>query len=478
MFSRLATRVHPLALSFRGRLLVLLLPTLLLISAVELRWTWSDAVDAANAAYDRSLLGAIKSLDLNVSTDKGGLAVELPYRLFEFFQLTANGSVYFRVATADGLIELGNTDLPPPPPGIEAGVARFYDASYFGEPLRVGAYMRTLERPLSHSASQQLVIQVAESTGSRRQFIHGFVRRALIRDALLVATWGVALFVLVTIVLRPITRLAAQVRSRDTNDLSPLAERGLPTDVKPLVDAINTQLDRTQALVLRRRRFIDDASHQLRTPLATLRTQLDYALRETDPAQLAPTLQALSEQLDHATRSANQLLAMARSDTAELRREPFRLDELVRDVAVQLLPLARSHALDFGIQEPVVQSVAVGDRAMLREALLNLAHNAIRHGTAGSEVTLLSAADALGYSLVVLDRGPGLDDDAARRLGERFVRSSTGASGGMGLGLAIALTIAERHAGRLLLEPRDDGPGTRAALWWPRRADAADEPAR
>ncbi|HEV8693729.1 MAG TPA: sensor histidine kinase [Lysobacter sp.] len=457
-------------------MLALLLSALLVVSAVELWYTWTDAVDTANSAYDRSLLGAIKSLDLNVSTEKGGLAVELPYRLFEFFQLTASGPVYFRVATVDGLIELGNTDLPAPPPAMKPGVPVFYDASYFGEQLRVGAYVRTLDRPLSHSSSQQLIIQVAETTQSRQQFIRNFVWRALLRDALVIATSAVAIFVLVTIVLRPITRLAAQVRVREVSDLSPLAERDLPSDVQPLVDAINQQLDRTQALVVRRRQFIDDASHQLRTPLATLRTQLDYALGEPDATQLPPTLNALSEQLDYATRSTNQLLAMARSDTAELHPEPFRLDELVREVAVQLLPLARNRSLDFGIQEPVAAIDAVGDRALLREALMNLADNAIRHCAERQEVTLISAADKLGYSVIVLDRGPGLDEQAARRLGQRFMRISPGAPGGMGLGLAIASTIVERHHGRLQLGNREDGLGTRASLWWPRAANDARRP--
>ena len=101
--------------SIRWRLLVLLLPTLAMVTATSLWLTHTDALNSGNAAYDRSLLGAIKSLDLNTSTASGGLSVELPYRLFEFFQLTATGNVYFRVATADGLVEIGNPDLPAPP---------------------------------------------------------------------------------------------------------------------------------------------------------------------------------------------------------------------------------------------------------------------------------------------------------------------------------------------------------------------------
>ena len=115
--------------SIRVRLLALLLPAMALATAASLWLTRTDAVASANAAYDRSLLGAIKALDGNVSTASGGLSVELPYRLFEFFQLTASGNVYFRVSTFDGLVEIGNPDLPAPPVTMAPGRPVFYDAT-------------------------------------------------------------------------------------------------------------------------------------------------------------------------------------------------------------------------------------------------------------------------------------------------------------------------------------------------------------
>lgn len=453
-------------LSLRAQLLALLLPAMLAITAAELWLTRDDAVQAANAAYDRSLLGAIKALDLNVSTASGGLAVELPYRLFEFFQLTATGSVYFRVATTDGLVEIGSPDLPQPPKPLAVGVPQFYDASYFGEPVRLGAYMRALDRPLGPAGAQQIVIQVAESVESRRHFTSGFVQRTAVRDVLMLALMAAALALLLAFALRPLSRLAAQVKARAPNDLRALEAGGLPADIEPLVDAVNQQLARTQALMDHRRSFIDDASHQLRTPLATLRTQLDYALREPDAPAREATLKALSSQLDHVTRSTNQLLALARSDAAPLQWQRFDMGELVRELAMQFLPQARDKGLDFGIEVPPEPCVAEGDPALLREALANLVHNAITHARAGGEVTLQAAADALGCSLLVLDNGPGMPPELLGRLGERFAKGR--GSAGSGLGLAIAQSVIERHAGRLRLEPREAG-GLRAALWWPQR---------
>lgn len=458
-------------LSLRAQLPALLLPAMLAITGAELWLTRDDAVQAANAAYDRSLLGAIKALDLNVSTASGGLAVELPYRLFEFFQLTATGSVYFRVATTDGLVEIGNTDLPPPPRPLAVGVPQFYDASYFGEPVRLGAYMRALDQPLSPGGAQQVVIQVAESVASRRHFTSSFVQRTAARDALMLLLMAAALAALLAFALRPLTRLAAQVKAREASDLRPLETGSLPGDIQPLVDAVNQQLARTQALMDHRRSFIDDASHQLRTPLATLRTQLDYAMREPDPHSRDETLKALSSQLDHVTRSTNQLLALARSDAAPLQWQQFDMNQLVRDLAMQFLPQAREKGLDFGIEVPPEPCLATGDPALLREALANLVHNAISHARAGGEVTLQAARDALGYSLIVLDNGPGVPAELLSRLGQRFAKGR--GSSGSGLGLAIAQSVLERHGGRLQLEPREGGVGgLRAALWWPARVVA------
>lgn len=449
--------------STRLRLLAFLLPVLAIETAAGLWFTRADAVASANAAYDRSLLGAIKSLDLNVSTASGGLSVELPYRLFEFFQLTATGNVYFRVATADGLVEIGHADLPPPPKPLRDNQPLFYDAEYFGEAVRVGAFMRPLE---GDAPRQQLVIQVAESTTSRQQFTASFVQRAAVRDVLLLLVLGVSVFLGLAAALSPITRLAERIRARASDDLRPLPGDDVPSDIRPLVDAVNQQMQRIGQLVQERQGFIDDASHQLRTPLATLRAQLDYALREGDAGRQRAALQALSSGLAQATRATNQLLALARSDAALVQLQTLDLGALVREAAMALLPAARERGMDLGVEGAEPPTPAQGDVELLRQALLNLVHNAIEHGRAQGVVTLRVAADGLGYSLQVIDDGPGLPPELAGRAGQRFAKGR--GSRGSGLGLAIARSVVERHGGALRVESGEAGAGTCATLWWPR----------
>ena len=452
------------------RLALLLFPALLVVTGLQLWMTRHDALAAANAAYDRSLLGALKSIDANISTAAGGLSVELPYTMFEFFELTASGQVFFRVATSDGLVELGSADLPAPPTQLAMGVPAFYDAAYFGEAVRLAAYWRDLDRAPAGSTGRSVLIQVGESTRSREEFSTRFVRSAALRDGLVLAMLLCGTALALAAALRPLSRLAREVQARRPDDLTRIAATDLPAEVRPLVDAVNQQMSRTQDLVTQQRQFLDDASHQLRTHLTTLQMQADYARREEDPAQVRAALDALGTEIGRATRSAQQLLALGRSDTVAVEPAEFDLAALLREVAVDLLPLARAKRIDLGIRSPSPEFLAVADRGLLREALVNLVANAITYTPAQGTITLFAAGDAAGWSLNVEDDGPGLGEEERGALGQRFSRGARAGKGGFGLGLAIARSIAHRHRGELRLEARPGTTGLHAIIWWPRPA--------
>ena len=445
-------------------LLLLLLPALLLLSLAEMQVRAQDVRRAADAAYDRSLLGALKAIDASVSTESGGLAVELPYRLFEFFELSASGPVHYRVASADGLVELGSADLPPPPRSPALGVPQFYDGAYFGAPVRVVAYTRELERPTPGSRSNQLMIQVAEGTQARDEFRRVFVLRAAASNMGFLLLAIVLAVGAVVFVLRPLGAVSRELEQRAPGELAPLPVDHLPADIRPLVEAVNHHMRRAGELAVRQRTFIDDASHQLRTHMTTLRLQLDYALRENDAAQVRSALSALSGELQRAVHSTNQLLALARSDTADLQLASFPLRDVLEDVARQFLPAARAKGLDLGLEAQPQD--AWGDAALLREAVSNLVANAIAYVPEGS-VTLSAASDAQGWSITVEDTGPGLPAKLQTKAGSRFARGGAGSTGS-GLGLAIARSIVERHGGVLRLQARPAGHGLQATLWWPR----------
>ena len=457
--------------SLRRTLLQVLLPGLALVLAGELWLTWRNAVVAADAAYDRSLYGAIKSIDANISTASGGLGVELPYRMLEFFELTASGRVYYRVATEDGLVQIGNADLPAPRQPLVSGRPAFADARYYDEDVRLGSYARPLDRVLTGDDSpQRVVIQVAETLESRAQFTRSLLLQALSRDLVLVGA-AAALFIgAVLWALRPLRRLRHELQARAPDDLTPMVSASVPSEVRPLVDAINHHVARYREAGERRRRFIDDASHQLRTPLTTLATQLGFVLRENDPALAREALQAVKAQLDEAIRQTNQMLALAHADSAELAPEPLDLGALAEATTRRWWPEARRRGLTLAYDAPAAPVWVDGQGSLLTEALANLLHNAIRYTPAGGSVTVGVLARPPSAQLTVEDSGPGIPAAEQPRAGDRFFRASNASQPGTGLGLAIVRSIAERHHGRFVVGTPASGRGLRAELRLPWRA--------
>lgn len=448
------------ALSLRRTLLLVLVPGLLLVGGAEVWQTWRTAVGAANAAYDRSLLGAIKAVDANISTVSGGLGVELPYRMLEFFELTASGRVYYRVATEDGLVEIGNADLPPPPRVLVTGRPQFLDASYFDEPVRVGSYSRVLDPPLAgQTAGQRVVIQIAETLESRQAFTRALVLEAVARDLLLLAVAIGLMTLAVGWALRPLTRLRNEVEARSALDLTPIVPIGIPADVLPLVEAINHHIERSRQQTQARQRFVDDASHQLRTPLATLTTQVGFALREANPAQQHEALIAIKAQLEETVRQTNQMLALARFDSAGLRPEILDASELVEKTTREWWMEAREHGIDLGFEPDSEPLRVLGEAALLKEAMSNLLHNAIRYTPRGGQVTVQLTHSAGKGVITVVDNGPGMPLEELARAGDRFFRGSNASQPGTGLGLAIVRSIAERHGGELRLGSGANGQG-------------------
>ena len=456
------------SMSLRRTLLLALFPGLLAVVGGELLLTWRTAVDAANAAYDRSLLGAIKAMDANISTASGGLGVELPYRMLEFFELTASGRVFYRVATEDGLVEIGNADLPPPPRALVTGQPQFSDATYFDEPVRVGSYARVLDWPMTdRKTPERVVIQVAETLQSRRAFTRSLVVQSVARDLALVVAASGLLVLAVAWALRPLARLRTEVEARSAQDLRPISPTGIPADVRPLVEAINHHVERNHQQAAARRRFIDDASHQLRTPLATLSTQVSFALRETDPVQQRQALEAIRWQLDEAVRQTNQMLALARADSAEVTPELVDLNDLAQTVTRHWWSEARAAGIDLGLEAAHGPVCALAQPSLLKEALSNLLHNAIRYTPRGGQVTVAVKAAGPRAWVEVIDNGPGIPPQERARAGERFFRGSNVNQPGTGLGLAIVRSIAERLGGELLLTPGHGEQGLRATIALP-----------
>lgn len=464
--------------SLKGALLLWLVPGLLLIMGGSLLWSTHYLRTQVDVAHDRALVGALRAIDYNTSTASGGLSVEQPYLLLEFFELTVDGSVYFRVATQDGLAEVGSPALPMPPQPLVPGVPQFHNAQYFGEAVRVATLLRQADPPIAGHPDSHVIVQVVEGLKEREDFEEAMLNRSIERDVLLVAISVVLLVAGVVMTLKPLLRLREQLDQRAPDDLAPIDAQGLPSEVRPLVQSVNRLMARYADMARTQRQFLDDASHQLRTPLAVLRTQMSYALREQDPAEMRAALAAMQDGLTRAERLAQQMLALARAHDASLGDGGLAfatvdLKALAEDVARTLWPLARARRVDLGLDFstlPAPARVPVrGVEWLLREALSNLVDNAIRYTPAGGQVTLEVRAGGGRCSVLVEDTGGGMSEADLARAGSRFRRGAAGKrQRGAGLGLAIVQTIAERHGAALLIRNRGEGgpPGLQVGLVW------------
>jgi len=260
---------------------------------------------------------------------------------------------------------------------------------------------------------------------------------------------------------------------REAGDLSPLRTIDAPLEVQPLVATIDALLSRLDRMLRQQQRFIADAAHQLRTPLAGLRLQAERALADPRPDTVREALVHVERLSAGTARAAGQLLALARAqapDESLGAAAPLDLAELVRDEVAARVPEAIAHGIDLGYRGPERGVTVVGDAVLLRELLGNLIDNASRYGSRGNAVVTVGVqTDGDGGTVVlsVQDNGSGVAPELMPRLGERFFRVVGNNHEGTGLGLAIVREIAERHGAELVFSNHDHPHGLRVEVRFP-----------
>ena len=434
----------------------------LIVGMISTLWFSATTInELADSAYDRSLAGAIRAIDSNVSTQSGGVGVEQPYQLFKFFELTAQGAVYFNVTTDDGFVQIGDVLLPPPP-DLTSGEIRFSDDTYLGQAIRVGS----LKRPISPTAPEgtHIIIQVAETKGSRVAFQNELIGRAVLRDFLVILALVLLLAAGAYAAVKPLNRLREAIDKREPDDLTPVEVASLPLEVRPLVEAVNRLMQRNVEQADQQRRFLDDASHQLRTPMAIMRTQLDVALHQQNLDDIRQTLLSSRNVLDRSVRTTNQLLALARARTSQgydaYPQEQIALEETIAETVRMLWSRIRSRRMDCVFEPPDATVVVRANEGLLQEALVNVIDNAIAYAPPGSLISIRLQIENDRALTEIMDEGPGMADDEIAHAGSRFRRGSTKRSvDGSGLGLAIALTVARASGGSMEVRNRPDRSG-------------------
>ncbi|GAB3242279.1 sensor histidine kinase [Chitinimonas naiadis] len=447
----------PRKLSLRRQLLVwLLLPQLVLWLAAAFV-SYSVALRYANEVIDRSLAESSRALARQVKPFGDGLYIDFPRAAREILEEDPSDRLYYMVSTPPGAFILGEKDLPPTPNGVarQFGHPYFYDGNLRGRPVRVAAlYLRVG----SEGRPQSMLVQVAKSTTLRTQLARDIFIDTVMPLSMLMVLTSVLVWAGISRGLSPLRHLRRLVENRSPRDLAPLEVEDAPAEVRTLTQAINTLLGEVNTQVAGQRRFIADAAHQLRTPLAGLKSQTELARGEL--ASIEPDRQALTQRLGQietsvgrAIRMVNQLLALARAEPeAPLTLAPVDLARLAREATMEAVPRALARGIDLGLDEAPHHLLISGHEALLRELLVNLIDNAIQYCPAGSEIGVRVMDEHDMARVEIRDNGPGIPAEERERVFERFYRGRMEGQGkGCGLGLAIVQEIARRHQAQVSL---------------------------
>ncbi|MFM2067831.1 MAG: hypothetical protein RLZZ584_2740 [Pseudomonadota bacterium] len=456
---RLASRLAPGGRSLKRQLLAwLLLPQLVLWGAGA-SVTYKVAVRHSERANDRALFVASRALARQVKPLGSGLLVDFPRAAKDILEADPDDLVYYTVSSPPGEFILGNHKLPLPPGPLTTDIDHpvFYDAlvwpSALSTRVRIVAILIDWGEP---GARQSMLVQVAKSRVSREALARDILFDTVLPLSLLVLAMSALVWAGIRTGLAPLDRLREAVGGRAANDLAPIELDAAPVEVRDLAAAVNSLLTTVQASVAQQRRFVNDAAHQLRTPLAGLKGQTEIALAEAHDPALRERLGRVHESAVRSAHLVNQLLSLARVEPESPLAQAGELVDLLqlaRDITAEWVPRAIEAGLDLGMDEADDAAPPLrvrGHAVLLGEALANLIDNAVRYAGPGSEITVALRRQGRQAVLEVRDNGPGISPEMHRAVFERFVRA-THAGSGCGLGLAIVKGIAERHGGQVHL---------------------------
>jgi two-component system sensor histidine kinase TctE len=452
----------------RTQLLKWLLVPLLLLLVADTFISYWVALRFAQRAYDVALVEIVREVSLHVRPGPGGIELDMPEAARKVLFTDATDKLYYEVATAEGKSVAGQPIARAPAANAAGPEQALYDGVVDGHPVRI------VELRMRRGADASGTIgyaRVAETMNRRNELANEILLSVVLPQVLLILIACALVWVGVVRGLSPLRHLQQAVASRSHRDRSPVFVEEVPGEVRPLMNEINGLLERLDGVLTIQNRFIADAAHQLKTPVAGLQAQLELAMRDDDPLRIRASLDKLKAGLERLSRLVSQLLALARNepDAAQhITMSEVDLNALAFESATAWVPDALSKGIDLGFDGSGVPLLVRGDAIRLRELLDNLVDNAIRYSRDGGRVTV-QVKPTPSPTVAVSDDGPGIPPEERQRIFERFHRRlGAGAAEGSGLGLAIAQEIARIHGGHIDLREDADGIGNTFSVSLPR----------
>lgn len=453
--------------SLFGEILDWMLTPLLLLWPASLALTWLVAQNIADKPFDRALEYNVQALAQLVVIKNGHAQFNLPQPARELLRADEADQIYYQVIGLRGELISGEKDVPEPPDTLKASPweVKLRDEEIRGLPVRVAAIWIQSDIPGTRDA----LVQVAETREKRSVLATEIIKGVMLPQFVILPLAVLLVWLALVRGTRPLNQLEARIRARKSDDLSPLDETSVPQEVVPLVSSVNGLLTRLKDSMATQKRFLADAAHQLKTPLAGLRMQADLALRQnTSTEDLKLSLQQIGRSSIRATHTVNQLLALARAEGGGnvLAQQPCDLALLTRDVVQDAIPRAMDKRIDLGFEGAQVGDPGVMVQAnptLIKELIRNLVDNALNYTPSTPEhpgvITVRVLADPYGHALLlqVEDTGPGIPEVERELVMQPFYRVLGTNTDGSGLGLAIVQEIAKKHGATLSVE--DARPG-------------------
>lgn len=447
--------------SLKTEILLRLAVPLILFISCESVLSYFVTLHHVDVAYDRWLLDSARSLTQEIKVSAGKIVVELPPAALEIFKWDDSDKTYFKIiADQQGII--AGDKFVPEPADVETDWSRpvYFDDNMYGEPVRVVSMMITRE-----NTQEKIFVHVAETLNKRRNMMMDILLADLVPQLALVLLAGIYLLVGVKRGLQPLHVLADEISRRSSRDLRPIPEQHVFVEVRALTDTINDLLERLSSAIASQQRFIANAAHQLRTPLAGLKLQVERALREQDLPAMKPALMHIQDCADRMSHLTTQLLILARSEpiNGEYELRPVDLCKLAKETCIDWVPKAMQRHIEISFEGRTEPLYVQGDEVLLRELLANLLDNAICYGHDQGNI-VVKVEHHPSPRLSVEDDGPGIAEFETDKVFERFYRIPGSSGDGCGLGLAIVKEFADLHQARLTLSRASAAGGTRIDL--------------
>ena len=465
--------------SLFGEILDWMLTPLLLLWPISMALTWLVAQNIAGKPFDRALEYNVQALAKMLVVKNNHVRFNLTAPAREILRADDTDQVYYQVIDTHGEFLSGEHKLPAPPEEEEksaSGEVRLRLDQIQGEEVRVAYTWIQLEGQEGTPAPQPVLVQVAETMRKRKTLATEIVKGTMVPQFVTLPLAVLLVWLALVRGIKPLAQLERRIRARKSDDMSPLDETAVPEEVAPLVSSINDLLSRLTVSLSTQKRFLADAAHQLKTPLAGLRMQADLAQRETNADELKKSLKNIGLASIRATHTVNQLLALARTETTGRALPKHRLDmvAIASEVMADSVPRALDKKIDLGYDGPEAGDASThleGNPTLLTEMVRNLVDNAINYTPEGGQVTLRLMPDRFSGVLVLIveDSGPGIAESERELVFQPFYRTLGTNVDGSGLGLAIVLEIVTQHGALITVEDADlpghtQSPGTRMTV--------------